>query len=345
MAVKSIRYLKKNGEDKILKDEILRLLKENREDFISGQEISLKFGVSRTAIWKYINQLKTEGYEIESISKKGYKLINSPDVLTYEEIQKDLNTEFIGRKIIHFNSINSTNSKAKDIALELEEDGVVVIAEEQVMGKGRLGRNFISPKGKGIWMSIILKPDINPLKVSLVTQIAAAAINKALREIKVETFIKWPNDIILNKKKICGILTEMNAELTKVNFIVIGIGINVNLDEDDFTEEVKETASSIKIEIGKKISRKEIVAKILNNFEPLYKEFIEREYIEETIDICRKNSILIGKEVRVIKRGESIKAKVLDINKNGELVVKYENGQLENLISGEISIRGLENYV
>jgi len=328
-----------------LKDEILRLLKENTEGFISGQEISERFGVSRTSIWKYINQLKLEGYEIESVSKRGYKLIKCPDLLTYEEIQEELHTEFIGRKIIHLNSIDSTNSKAKDIALELEEDGVVIIAEEQTRGKGRLGRNFISPREKGIWMSIILKPDINPLKVSLVTQIAAAAINKAFREMKIETFIKWPNDILLNRKKICGILTEMNAELTKVNFIVIGIGINANLDEDDFSEEIRETATSIKIEIDKKISRKKVVGKILNNFEPLYKDFIEEDNIEEAMKICRENSILIGNEVRVIRKDESIKAHVIDINKNGELVVEYETGQVENLISGEISIRGLKSYV
>lgn len=328
-----------------MKDEILRLLKENTEDFISGQEISEKFGVSRTAIWKCINQLKTEGYEIESVSKKGYRLLDSPDVLTYEEIYEGLNTKFIGRKIIHFDSIDSTNSKAKELASLLDEDGTVVIAEEQTMGKGRLGRNFISPNRKGIWMSIILKPDINPLNVSMVTQIGAAAINKAFREMKIDTLIKWPNDILLNKKKLCGILTEMSAELTKVNFIVMGIGINVNLDEEDFTEEVKETATSLKIEMGKKISRKEIVTRILNNFEPLYKAFVEKEDIEEAIAICRENSILIDREIKVIKKENSIRAKVIDINNKGELIVKYEDGSVENLISGEISIRGLESYI
>lgn len=328
-----------------MKEEILRLLKENTTEFISGQEISEKFGVSRTAIWKYINQLKIEGYEIESISKKGYRLVASPDILTYEEIVDGLKTKFIGRKIIHFDDIGSTNSKAKELALSGTEDGTVIIAEEQTMGKGRLGRNFISPKGKGIWMSIILKPDINPLNVSMVTQIGAAAINKAFRELKIDTFIKWPNDILLNKKKFCGILTEMSAELTKVNFIVMGIGINVNVDENDFTKEVKETATSIKIETGKRVDRKEIVSRILNNFEELYEDFIEREDIQRTIDICRENSILMGREIRVIKRGNSINAKVLDIDDKGELVVQYEDGKVENLISGEISIRGIENYI
>ena len=328
-----------------MKEEILRLLKENTKEFISGQEISEKFGVSRTAIWKYINQLKIEGYEIESISKKGYRLTASPDILTYEEIADGLKTKFIGRKIIHFENIDSTNSEAKELALSGAEDGTVIIAEEQTMGKGRLGRNFISPKGKGIWMSIILKPDINPLNVSMVTQIGAAAVNKAFKEMKIDTFIKWPNDILLNKKKLCGILTEMSAELTKVNFIIMGIGINVNVDGEDFTEEVKETATSIKIETGKRADRKEIVRRILNNFEELYEDFIEREDIEKTIAICKKNSILMGRDIRVIKRGNSINAKVLDIDNKGELVVQYEDGEVENLISGEISIRGLNSYI
>ncbi|WP_010234234.1 biotin--[acetyl-CoA-carboxylase] ligase [Clostridium arbusti] len=328
-----------------MKDEILRLLKGNVEGFISGQEISEKFGVSRTAIWKYINQLKIDGYEIEAISKKGYRLISSPDILTNEEIAGSLNTKYIGRSIIHFDSIDSTNNKAKELALLDEKNGTVIISEEQTMGKGRMGRNFISPKGKGIWMSIILKPDINPLNVAMVTQIGAAAINKAFREMKIETLIKWPNDILLNKKKICGILTEMSAELTKVNFLVMGIGINVNLDEGDFTEEVKEMATSVKIETGKSLSRKEIVSRILNNFEVLYEDFIEREDIEKTISICRENSILIGREIRVIKRENSINAKVLDIDNKGELVVQYEDGKRENLISGEISIRGMKSYI
>ncbi|MDF2504410.1 MAG: birA, biotin-(acetyl-CoA-carboxylase) ligase [Clostridium sp.] len=335
----------RNLGGKKLKDEILRLLKGNAEGFISGQEISEKFGVSRTAIWKYINQLKIDGYEIEAISKKGYRLISSPDILTNEEIAGSLNTKYIGRSIIHFDSIDSTNNKAKELASLDEKNGTVIISEEQTMGKGRMGRNFISPKGKGIWMSIILKPDINPLNVAMVTQIGAAAINKAFREMKIETLIKWPNDILLNKKKICGILTEMSAELTKVNFLVMGIGINVNLDEADFTEEVREMATSVKIETGKSLSRKEIVSRILNNFEVLYEDFIEREDVEKTISICRENSILIGREIRVIKRENSINAKVLDIDNKGELVVQYEDGKRENLISGEISIRGMKSYI
>lgn len=328
-----------------MKEKILKLLKEKNGDFLSGQEISEQFGVSRTAVWKDINALKNQGYEIESVSKKGYRLISSPDILTYEEIEPLLNTKFIGRKIRYFDSIDSTNVKAKELANDGEADGAVVISEEQTMGKGRLGRSFISPKGKGIWMSIILRPEIEPQSASIITQIAAAAVNSAAAEMEIKTQIKWPNDIIVNDKKVCGILTEMNAELTNINYVIIGIGININVDEEDFTEEVRKKAGSFKTETGKSIDRKKFLAAFLNNFEELYESFIVNNNIKKTIKICRDNSVLIGKEINVIKRGNAVKAKALDINDEGLLIVEYESGKTENLISGEVSIRGLENYV
>lgn len=328
-----------------MKEEILKLLKEKRDGFVSGQEISDKFGVSRTAIWKYINAIKEQGYEIEAVSKKGYRLISSPDILTYEEIGPLLKTKYIGRKILYFDSLDSTNIKAKYLASSGEADGAVVISEEQTMGKGRLGRSFISPKGKGIWMSIILRPEIEPISASIITQIAAAAVNSAAAQIGVKTYIKWPNDIILNGKKVCGILTEMSAELTNINYVIMGIGINANLDIEDYTDEVKKCATSLKIETGKSIDRKELLARFLNNFEDLYEEFIINDNIKRIIKICRENSILIGREINVIKRGNAVKAKALDINDEGLLVVEYENGKIESLISGEVSIRGLKSYV
>jgi BirA family biotin operon repressor/biotin-[acetyl-CoA-carboxylase] ligase len=328
-----------------VKEEILKLLKEKGDSFVSGQEISNKFGVSRTAIWKYINAIKEQGYEIEAVSKKGYRLISSPDILTYEEIEPFLKTKYIGRKILYFDSLDSTNTKAKDLAGKGEAGGAVVISEEQTMGKGRLGRSFISPKGKGIWMSIILRPEIEPQSAAIITQIAAAAINLSAYEMGIKTYIKWPNDLILNGKKVCGILTEMNAELTNINYVIMGIGINVNLDIEDYTEEVRKCATSLKIETGKSINRKELLARFLNNFEDLYEEFIINDDIERIINICRENSILIGKEINVIKRGNTVKAKALDINDGGLLVVEYENGKIEGLISGEVSVRGLQNYV
>lgn len=326
-----------------LKNKILKILKDS-EDFISGEEISKEFHMTRAAIWKYINMLKEDGYVIESIPRKGYKIISYPDILTYEEVEEYLDTDFIGRNIYYFDSINSTNKKAKEIAFE-EKEGTVLVAEEQVEGKGRLGRNWVSPKGKGIWMSIILKPKVDPLKVAKLTLLGAAAVHKALDNMNIKSQIKWPNDILIDGKKVCGILTEMSAELNMINYVIMGIGINVNLDDEDIPEDLKDKATSIKIVKGKEINRKMLFANILNELEKLYIDFRDKDTITRAIDICKENSILIGKEVKLI-RGEEIRfGKALDINEEGELVVQFEYGAVENIYSGEVSVRGLEGYI
>lgn len=324
-----------------MKDKILQKLKESK-DFISGQEISREFHMTRAAIWKYISALKEEGYDIESVPSKGYRLISLPDILSYEEIKAYLNTDFIARKIYYFNTLDSTNKKAKEIAQD-EEEGTVIIAEEQTQGKGRMGRSWISPKGKGIWMTMILKPDLEPMKVPKMTLIAAAAVHKALNKLGIKSQIKWPNDILVDGKKVCGILTEMSGELNMVNYVIMGIGINVNLDEEDIPDELKDIAGSLKLTTGKKINRKELAANILNEFEKLYLSFKEEDNIEEVLKICKENSILLGEEVRII-RGNNIRiGKAIDINDNGELVVKFEGDLVENIMAGEVSLRGKAN--
>lgn len=328
-----------------MKTKILSLLKENNNNFVSGQNISDKLGVTRAAIWKYMNALKEDGYNIESVSKKGYKLISSPDILSLEEISPYLNTKFIGRNVIYFDSIDSTNTKAKALGDAGEKNGTIVVAEEQTNGRGRLGRAWVSPKYKGIWMSIILRPDLNPLEATKITQIAAAAVVTSTEELGIKTLVKWPNDIVINHKKVCGILTEMNAELTKINYIVVGIGINVNLDENEFPEDINLVATSLKIETKASVNRQQLVAKILNNFEKLYLKFVEENDIKPSITICKEKSALIGNEILIVNRGESIKALALDIDENGRLLVKYENGREEFLISGEVSIRGKGTYI
>lgn len=328
-----------------MKREILKLLKESSNEFISGQYISDRFGVTRAAIWKYINQIKEEGYDIESVSKKGYRLISSPDIITYEEIEPYLNTEFIGRNIFHFDSIESTNSKAKQLADSGEAEGSIVISEEQTRGRGRLGRSWTSPKYKGIWMSIILRPDLDPIDAVKLTQTAAASVVKAINELKIKAYVKWPNDIVVNHKKVCGILTEMNAELTKINYVVVGIGINVNIEECQIPEDIKNVATSLSIELKASVNRQELVAIVLNNFEKLYTKFVNDNDIKASIDVCKENSALLGKEILIITRGKSIEAKALDIDADGRLLVEYSDGKQENLISGEVSVRGKGSYI
>lgn len=328
-----------------MKEEIIKLLKENKNNFISGEKISESIGVTRAAVWKYIKAIKEEGYEIESVSRKGYKLTSSPDLLTFEEISPNLKTRFIGRNFVHLDTIDSTNNEAKKLAIDGSPEGTLVISEEQTMGRGRLGRNWVSPKHKGIWMSLILRPEINPIQVSKITQVAAAAVCMALIDMGIETLIKWPNDIVLNDKKVCGILTEMSGELNRVNYVIVGIGINANIDKDEFPEDLKPIASSLKIEIGNYIKRKELVRRILNNFEELYEELINEETIKKSIEICKDNSALIGKEIKIIEKGKETRARALSLNEDGKLIVQYKDGKIDELISGEISVRGLYGYV
>jgi len=327
-----------------MKHKIISLLKAHNGSFISGETISEQVGISRAAIWKYINQIKEEGYEILSVSRKGYMLVNSPDLLTFEEINEDLNTEFIGKNIIHFDSINSTNIKAKELAELGEGEGSIVISEEQTTGRGRLGRNWASPKNTGIWMSIILRPELLPNKASIITQLGAAAVTKAMLSLGVTPYIKWPNDLLVNGKKICGILTEMSCELNQINYIIMGIGINVNQNLCDFPSELTDIATSLKIEEGKVFSRKTLTALILNEFEVLYKEFVKNDNIKPSLDICRENSILLGRDIKIINRGQLVSVRALDIDDNGELIVEYEDGKVDKLISGEVSMHGLNKF-
>ena len=325
-----------------MKNRILKHLKEN-DEFISGQKLSEELGMTRTAIWKYINALKKDGYEIESISRRGYKLKSSPDLLSEIEIKKYLDTQYIGKEIINLPIIDSTNCYAKLVAFSKEE-GTIITAEQQISGKGRLGRNWTSPESTGIYMSIILKPNLDPTKVSKLTLIGAAAVCKGLTDIGLESQIKWPNDIVINGKKVCGILTEMNCELNMINYIIMGIGINVNLEEVDIPADLKDKATSLKIVKGETVNRKELLGLILNHFERLYDDFKDKEDLIETINICKENSALLGKEIQIIQNGSIRIGEAIDINKDGELVVKFEEG-LEKIISGEVSIRGLNNYI
>ena len=325
-----------------MKDKIIDFLKENDNEFVSGEDISKKLGVTRAAVWKHINSLKLSGYNIESVSKKGYRLKLCPDILTNEEIKTYLNTKFIGRNIIHFDELDSTNSYAKKIADTLVGEGHVVITEKQLSGRGRMGRQWSSQNSNGIWMSIILRPRVSIFEVSKITQVAAAAVNMALNNLGVETKIKWPNDLLINDKKICGILTEMNSEINVINYVVVGIGINVNNNKEDFSIDLKNIATSIKIETSKELKRNVLVAEILNNFEKLYEELNNNDF-SRSLDICKKNSYVIGKEINLIKNQEVTNARAIDINNDGELGVEYTNGDRENIISGEISVRIRKN--
>ncbi len=326
-----------------MKNKVLKILKENN-NYISGEKISNMIDVSRTAVWKNINSLKEDGYKIDSVSRKGYKLMSSPDILTHEEISPYLNTDFIGRNILYYDTIDSTNKKAKDLA-DSNSDGTVIISEEQTAGRGRLGRKWTSPKGKSLLISILLKPNINPSRVSNITLVGAVALVKALEDFDIQGLIKWPNDIIINDKKIAGILTELSAEINQVNYVVMGIGVNLYIGKKEFPEDIRHKAGSILSETGMTIDRKKFTGKFLNYFEKYYKEYFLGNNFDEIIKISKEKSILLGKEIKVISRDYSYEAKVLDITSEGHLLVLKEDGTKEEIYSGEVSVRGKNGYI
>ena len=325
-----------------MREKILEVILDNEKEFISGEELSKKLGISRTAIWKHIRILRSQGYNIESVNKKGYRLVDEPtDLLNPQNIYRNLKTKFIGKNVLHFETIDSTNDYAKKIGNELR-DGSVIISEEQTKGKGRLGRVWESKAGEGIWMSIILKPNIIPNKAPFITLIAGASIVKALNILGVDAKIKWPNDITINNKKLSGILTELSAEIERVNYIVVGIGMNVK--DTDFEEELKDKATSLYKE-NYNVSRVDIVKEVLCQFEKLYLDYIEKDDKKEVLDICRQYSAIINKEIYVIKNDQKELVDCIGINEEGNLIIKNKDGNLEEIMSGEVSIRGVKGYV
>ena len=325
-----------------MREKILEVILDNEKEFISGEELSKKLGISRTAIWKHIRILRSQGYNIESVNKKGYRLVDEPtDLLNPQNIYRNLKTKFIGKNVLHFETIDSTNDYAKKIGNELR-DGSVIISEEQTKGKGRLGRVWESKAGEGIWMSIILKPNIIPNKAPFITLIAGASIVKALNILGVDAKIKWPNDITINNKKLSGILTELSAEIERVNYIVVGIGMNVK--DTDFEEELKDKATSLYKE-NYNVSRIDIVKEILCQFEKLYLDYIEKDDKKEVLDICRQYSAIINKEIYVLKNDQKELVDCIGINEEGNLIIKNKDGNLEEIMSGEVSIRGVKGYV
>ncbi|MCX7747352.1 MAG: biotin--[acetyl-CoA-carboxylase] ligase [Clostridia bacterium] len=336
-----------------MKIRVLNQLRKDCSAYVSGEMLSGLLGVSRTAVWKTINELRKDGYKIESSSKKGYKLISAPDVLSTHEIGHNLETKVIGRNIEYFNSIDSTNNYAKKIANEGCAEGTVIVAENQTAGRGRLGRAWNSPDKKGIWMSVVLHPAILPGDVGVITLAAAVAVVDALkRAAGIKAGIKWPNDIILDGKKVCGILTEMNAEMERINFVVIGIGLNVNQAEDDFPEELRDRAVSLKSFSGRcgadavqySFNRCEIIKEVLLQLENIY-NILNQGKVTQVIDLWKNYSETLGKEVLVTLREQCFRGVAKDISTDGKLIVACDDGVVREFVSGEISVRGIMGYI
>lgn len=327
---------------RIMKDKILGFLKVQK-DYLSGEEISQRLGVTRAAVWKAIKKLQAQGYEIDSSTKKGYRLMATPNIVTASEILSELTTKEMGQTIVYLDEIDSTNNEAKRLAREGAKEGTLIIADCQKSGKGRMGRVWSSPSGEGIWMSLILRPSILPREASQLTLIAGVAMAEAIEKVTGLTAeIKWPNDIVIHQKKVCGILTEMSAQIEGIEYVVLGIGVNVNMIA--FTEELP-YATSLAIEGKREYSRKQIIARFLEIFEEDYKVYTQQPNLHFIKERYEARCITLHKKVKLIMKDEEKVAQALEINEEGELVVKLEEGSIEEIASGEVSVRGLYGYI
>ena len=315
---------------------ILKFLRE--KEYISGEALAQKLGISRVAIWKQIQKLKDMGYAIIADQNLGYCLISRPDLLIPQEVQGGLFTKYIGKEIYYFPELKSTNIMAKEKALHRAEEineGTLIIAERQSVGKGRLGREWFSPAG-GIWLSIILYPQLPPSYIPRITLMTAVAVVKAIKMCtQIESQIKWPNDILINKKKVCGILTEMSAELDIINWIVVGIGINVNIDHREFPEDIHENTISLKEVLGKVVLRVKLVQIFLQEFEKYY-ESLKRGEFSSILKEWKLYSHTLGRKIRVDMGKRIVTGEAVNINEEGALILKKEDGELIKIISGTV---------
>lgn len=330
-----------------LKSEILSLLR-NSQDYISGQELCDKFQVSRTAIWKNINSLKEEGYDIQAVRNRGYLLREPSDVLNEQEIKRYLHTRYMAGNIVFEREMDSTNIRARQAYKENMPHGTLVITEKQTAGRGRRGRVWDSPQGGSIYMTLLLKPDIHPADASTMTLVMVLSLAKAVKDLyglpegEEGVQIKWPNDLVLHKKKITGILTEMSADMDQVYFVIIGVGINVNLTE--FSQEIKDKASSLRLETGLCLPRAKVVAKAMEYFEADYEKFMESHTMKGLKEDYEKFLVNMDASVRVLDPKGEYTGIARGINEKGELLVERE-GEIILVYSGEVSVRGIYGYV
>lgn len=325
-----------------MKAEILKMLRETG-DYVSGQEICEKLGVSRTAVWKIIRQLQEEGYQVEAVRSRGYRIIDGPDVVTAGEVESLLDTEWAGKKIVCYPETDSTNIRIKHLGDEGAPHGTLAVADRQTAGRGRRGRAWESPGGSCIYMSILLRPDLAPEKAPMLTLVMACSAAEGIMDCAdVKVQIKWPNDIIVNGKKLAGILTEMSTQVDYINHVTIGVGINVNLQR--FPGKIQ-NATSLLSETGTRIKRAPVIAAVMKHFEENYKIFMQTEDMSGLME--KYSSLLVnqGREVLILEKDAEYKAYAEGINQKGELVVRREDGTVENICAGEVSVRGVYGYV
>ncbi|MEA2012023.1 MAG: biotin--[acetyl-CoA-carboxylase] ligase [Verrucomicrobiota bacterium] len=316
---------------------ILNILK-SKENYISGEDISSKLDISRTGVWKHINKLKKLGYSIKSVSRKGYSLESITELPLPHEIRT--NNKHVNWKIIFRDSLNSTNQTASELAIDDAETGTVIVADSQTCGRGRMQRKWDSPPGKNLYFSIILRPPITPLRTPQIAIITAVSLQKTLKRLfpDLDSKIKWPNDILVDGKKLAGILCEMKSESDCIHHVILGIGLNINTEKNDFPEEIADSATSILIETKKKTARAKLLSEILNDFEQTYNKWLKDNDLGSIKDEWEKESCLIGKKIKIKYFNKIITGTPLGITFSGELLLKKEDNTIQKIVSGDVHV-------
>jgi len=317
---------------------ILSSLRAN-PDGVSGAQLAEQLGISRAAIWARIEELRRLDYDIEAGPHFGYRLVSSPDALHADDLCARLGkTRVIGRDIQVFEQTTSTNDVMEKLARDGVSEGVVVFAESQTKGRGRLGRKWISPERKGLWFSVLLRPDLRPQEATQLTVASATALRRAIAaETGLKPEIKWPNDILVGGKKVAGILTELSAELDRVRHIILGIGVDVNLDAGELPAELRKLATSLKMESGEKISRAELAVAILQALDEDYARIGAGKFAA-VADEWEAHCATIGKNVTVLIGDRKIRGRAESLDDDGALLVRTEHGHLERIIGGDVTL-------
>lgn len=321
-----------------MKQEVLSFLT-NQEGYVSGEAISKALGVTRNTVWKAVNQLREEGYQIESSTKNGYRLVFAPDYWVESQLKDQLATKWLGRNLVVLDQVDSTNEEAKRLAREEAAHGLVVLSEEQISGKGRLGRSWVGAPLDGIWTSVLLRPTLAPAAIGPVSLVAGLAVCRAIRSVtSCDARLKWPNDVVIGRKKVCGILSEMQAEMDRVDYVVVGIGINVNTH--DFPEELQKKATSLYLETGKELRRGELFCRLLLELEHTYDHFEQHGFdaplLEEYTELCAS----LHRPVSLKSKGDTLSGEAVGLNAQGELLVRTTRGDTIAVASGEVSVQG-----
>ena len=318
---------------------ILRLFREAGRGFVSGELISRELQVSRTAVWKHINGLRDAGYKIEAIPSRGYHLLSSPDILSLEEVREKLNTTRIGRRLVCLPETTSTNADAFGLAEEGAEEGTTVIADAQNGGKGRRGRVWTSPAGVNLYCSVVLRPEIMPHEASQLTFLSAVAVARAIESTTaLQPEIKWPNDVLINGRKVAGLLNEMSAETDGINFVILGIGANLNMTQAQFPADLRSPATSLLLEQGLPVNRARFAAHMLGELDRLYTDFLQHGFgpvRDEWQQRCNAN----GREVVVSDAGvETVRGMFDGIDGDGALLLRFPDGTVERILSGDVRV-------